>query len=60
MILENTLNEEAKTELNKIKKKIEKWQTENLVYRTNEYTDYFKNFEQYTLLVETFTMVKLL
>ena len=44
MTPENTLNEEAKNELNKIKEIEKTVDKENLVYRTNEYTYSFKHF----------------
>ena len=44
VIPENTLTEEAKNELNKIKEIEKTVERENLVYRTNEYTCSFKNF----------------
>ena len=45
MIPENTLSEEAKNELNEIKEIEKVVNKENLVYRTNEYTYNFKNFQ---------------
>ena len=45
MIPENTLSEEAKNELNEIKEIEKIVNKENLVYRTNEYTYNFKNFQ---------------
>ena len=45
MIPENTLSEEAKYELNEIKEIEKIVNKENLVYRTNEYTYNFKNFQ---------------
>ena len=42
-IPENTLTEEAKNELNKIKEIEKTVDRENLVYRTNDYTYSFKN-----------------
>ena len=44
-ILENKLSEEAKNQFNKIKEKEKTANRENLVYRTNEYTLSFKNFQ---------------
>ena len=44
VIPENTLTEEAKNELNKIKEIKKAVDRENLVYRRNEYTYSFKNF----------------
>ena len=45
MILENTLTEEAKNELNKIKGIEEKVDSEKAVYRTNKYKYDFTNFQ---------------
>ena len=45
MILENTLTEEAKNELNKIKGIEEKVDSEKVVYRTNKYKYDFTNFQ---------------
>ena len=45
MTPENTLSEEAKNELNEIKETEKIVNKENLVYRTNEYTHNFKNFQ---------------
>ena len=42
-VRENTLSEEAKNKLNKIKK-VEIVDTENLYYKTNRYTYNFQNF----------------
>ena len=44
VIPENALSEEAKNELNKIKGIEKTVNRENLVHRTNEYTNSFKNF----------------
>ena len=44
MILENTLSEEAKNELNEIKEIEKTVERKNLVYRTNEYTYSLTNF----------------
>ena len=46
MILENTLSEEVKNEINKIKKIEKMVDRENLIYRTNEYVYSFKNFRK--------------
>ena len=45
MILENTLTEEAKNELNKIKRIEETVDREKAVYRTNKYKYDFTNFQ---------------
>ena len=45
MIPENTLTEEAKYELKRIKEIKKMIERENLVYRTNEDTYSFKNFQ---------------
>ena len=46
MIPEDTLNDEAKNELNKIKTKIENTvDRENLIYRESDYTYIFENFQ---------------
>ena len=45
MIPENTLTEEAKYELKRIKEIEKMIERENLVYRTNEDTYSFKNFQ---------------
>ena len=50
MISENTLSEEVKKELNKIKEIEKTVDREKFVYRTNEYTYTFKNF----LTIHTF------
>ena len=44
MWFQNTLTEEAKKELDKVKDLEKTVERENLVYRTNEYTYCFKNF----------------
>ena len=46
VILENTLSEEAKNELNKIKEIEKKVDRENLVYRANEYNIVSKILDQ--------------
>ena len=43
-ILENTLTEEAKNGLNKIKEPEKTVERANLVYKTNDYTYIFKSF----------------
>ena len=43
-ILENTLSEEAKNQLNKIKEIEQKISKENIVYRTNKYAYNFQHF----------------
>ena len=44
MIPENTLSEEAKNELNKIREVEKTVDREKIYYRTNEYTYNFQNF----------------
>ena len=57
MIPENTLNEEAKNELNEIKEIEKTVDRENLYY---EYTYNFQNFCTINTLVETFMIVQIL
>ena len=59
-IPENTLTEEAKNELNKIKEIEKSVDRENLYYKTNKYTYNFQNFQTISTLVDMFITVQLL
>ena len=60
VIPKNALNnDEAKKELDKIKEIEKNVDREKLVYKTNEYTYSFKNFQTIKTLVEIFMRVNL-
>ena len=59
VIPENTLTEEAKNELKKIKEMEKKVDRENLAYRTNEYTYSFKTFRTINISGRDILTVKL-
>ena len=61
MISKNALNnDEAIKELDKIKEIEKNVDREKLIYKTNEYTYNFENFQTIKLLVKIFMMVLLL